>query len=41
MVWTDALGIGGTNDMAEAGGLGTVEGIVDVVVITAFLFKSD
>ena len=41
VVWTDALGVGGTNDMAEAGGWGAVESVSNMAVIAALLFSSD
>ena len=41
VVGTDALGVGGTNDLAEAGGWGAVESVSNMAVVAALLFRSD
>ena len=41
VVWTDALGVGGANDVAEAGGWGAVESVSNMAMVAALLFSSD
>ena len=41
VVWTDALGVGGTDDVTEAGGWGAMESVANMTVIAALLFSSN